>query len=128
MFWVWFLKKYFCFFCLYSYGRYRSMADKICIIFPLINAMGRSLLGVKWSLSLLSFANEDLLRHKYNIDHQPKSNLVNGLHFVEELRFLPLILEFTLLMNHTDDGFLLLNYFFLNNRSQMFKLQDFKDD
>lgn len=89
------------------------MADKICIIFPLINAMGRSLLGVKWSLSLLSFANEDLLRHKYNIDHQPKSNLGNGLHFVEELRFLPLILEFTLLMNHTDDGFLLLKFFSL---------------
>lgn len=68
--------------------------------------MGRSLFGVKWSRSLLSFANEDLLRHKYNIDHQPKSNLENGLHFVEELRFLPLSLS-SHYYNLTDDGFCL---------------------
>lgn len=68
--------------------------------------MGRSLFGVKWSRSLLSFANEDLLRHKYNIDHQPKSNLENGLHFVEELRFLPLSLS-SHYYNLTYDGFCL---------------------
>lgn len=86
--------------------------------------MGRSLFGVKWSQSLLSFANEDLLRHKYNIDHQPKSNLENGLHFVEELRFLPLSLS-SHYYNLTDDVFFVC---FFNNRSQKIKMQDFKGD